>query len=211
MKKNTLESYVILSTLIFALFFSGCLSISSSPASRFYTLHTLSKDEAVEKSEFSSSIVIGIGPVKIPDYLNRPQIVTRDKSQMLKFAEFDRWGEGLSAGILRLINENLSAMLPQASIERFPWNLLLPVKYQVIVDVIQLECRLDEDVYLLVQWSMLDLVDKHMVMTRRSEFRQPIRQKNYEGLADALSSACAGLSREIAAELAIVAGKEEKE
>ena len=198
MKQVSLGFNARLVGLVLALALGGCMAISKSPSSRFYALQTMDASQAGEKLNIPSSVIIGIGPVKVPEYLNRPQIVTQDTNNLITFAEFDRWGEPLDLALLRLVSANLSVMLPDATLEICPWNLAIPVKYQVILDVVRLESRLDKDVALTVQWSVIDLENKKMMLIKKSEFSQPIEPHNYSGLAKTLSMECASLSGEIA-------------
>lgn len=209
MRKISLLYCPVLSCVIFALLLSGCLSVSSSPASRFYLLRSAEKDRITPKFDITPNTIIGVGPVKIPEYLDRPQIVTQDENNMLTFAQFDRWGEPLDAALARLINENLTAMLPVTTIEMFPWNILIPVRYRLITDVIQLKSELDKDLFFVVQWSVIDLEKKNVVFTKRSQFREPVIPHNYAGLTDALSAVCTSLSSEIAEAVAKVATQPE--
>jgi uncharacterized lipoprotein YmbA len=101
---------LICGLLIFVL--SGCISVGSSPNPRFYMLKHSGEDEVVQKFDIPAGIISLIGPVDIPQYLVRPQIVTQDDGGMMNIAQFDRWGESLDAGISRLIIEELNLMLP---------------------------------------------------------------------------------------------------
>jgi len=211
MKKNIFLYCAVISYLIASLSLAGCLSVSNSPTSRFYALRTLDKSQVGQKLNFPANKIIGVGPVKIPEYLNRPQIVTEDKNRMLTFAQFDRWGESLDFAINRLINENLIASFPGASIEMYPWNLFIPVRYKIYIDVVQMESRLDKDLFFAAQWSIIDLKNKKMAITKRSEFRQSIKPHNYSGLVEALSTVCASLSNEIAQGLVSLADQPEED
>jgi uncharacterized lipoprotein YmbA len=176
----------------------GCLSIPNSPTPRFYALSAVDENQVGKKIDLPSDAMIGIGPVKIPEYQNRPQMVTLNKEKMLQFAQFDRWGESLDLGVARLVRENLTAMLPKAKLTLYPWNPSIAVKYQVTIEVIQLESELDRDMFFVVQWTIIDVQNSKAVMIKRSEFRQPIIPQNYSGLAQTLSKACASLSSQIA-------------
>jgi len=188
----------VMACALLALIAGGCVSVPNSPNPKFYMLRAIDESQAAQKFTVAPNMIIGIGPVKIPEYLNRPQIVTRDNNNMLIFAQFDRWGESLDIGLGRLIRENLIAMLPGATLEMFPWGLDVPVKYQVFIDVVQLESELEKDMFFAVQWSIFDIDKKKMVLIKRSEFRQSISPHNYSGLVKTLSAACASLSSEIA-------------
>ncbi len=215
-ENSPLTFRMVMSGVCFALVLSGCISAANTPTPRFYGLQSVEegKVQSVRGSDFNSpgfafdgagkkinisfGTLIGVGPVKIPEYQNRPQIVTRDKEGMLKFAQFDRWGESLDLGMARLIEEELSAMLPEGRFILYPWNPSITVKYQVVVEIVLLDSELDRDMFLAAQWLVIDAKNRETVVIRRSEYKQPIIPQNYSGLAKTLSRACASLSGEIA-------------
>jgi len=202
MEQIRISSCRIMSGACLALFLSGCISISSSPTPHFYKLQAINADQVSEKMNMASNVLIGVGPVKIPEYQDRPQIVTLGKEKTLKFAQFDRWGESLDLGLARLIREDLTAILPEAKFTSYPWNQSMPVKYQVVVEIVQLDSELDKDLFLVAQWQVIDARTTKTVIIKRSELRQPVIPQDYPGLAKALSTACASLSGEIAKALA---------
>ena len=60
---------------------AGC---ATSPPSRFYLLTPIAQEgSASGASTTDQRIAIGVGPVDLPDYLNRPQIVTRESSKLV--------------------------------------------------------------------------------------------------------------------------------
>lgn len=183
----------------------GCVSVANSPSPKLYMPHSAAKDQIAEKFSFSSGVFIGVGPVNIPEYLNRPQIVTRGKDGLMNIAQFDRWAEYLDASMLRMIDEDLELMLPEAHILKFTWNILSPIKYQVGIDVIRMESDLDNNLSLLVHWNIFDLEHKKAVFSKSMELIQPISPHDYSGLCEALSKACLELSMEIAKELSAIA------
>jgi len=125
-------------------------------------------------------------------------MVTKDKEGTLKFDEFDRWGESLDMGLARLIREDLTVMVPAAKFTLYPWNPSIAVKYQVILEVVQLDSEFDKNMFFAVQWTVIDVQNSKTVIIKRSEFREPINPHNYIGLAQTLSTACASLSDHIA-------------
>jgi len=197
----------LIACTIFVFILTGCISVGNTPAPRFYMLHAASSGQVAEKFNIAPDGVIAIGPVEIPGYQDRPQIVTQDKFRMLNFAQLDRWGEPLDDALTRIILEDLTAMLPKATFGIFPCNFAIPVKYQVIMEVVRLESELNQDLLFVGQWSIVDAKSKEMSFSKRSEFRQAINPHNYAGLIDALSIVCASLSAEIAQELATIANQ----
>lgn len=200
MKKRCLVYCAVF--VFFVLVLEGCVSVQKSPESRFYMLQPIDKNQAGQKFDIDSEVIIGLEPVRIPEYQNRPQIVTQDKDRMLTFAQFDRWGEPLGAAFTRVISENLSVLLSGADIEMHTWNSAVPLKYQVIIDVVQLESQLDKDLFFVAQWSVIDTKNKKILIRKKSEFKRQIMPQNYAGLAKTLSEVCASLSGEISETLA---------
>jgi len=184
--------------MITILSLSGCISIPTSPTPRFYALSAINENSSSKKINIAPGTIIGVGPVKIPEYLDRPQIVTQSDAKMLQFAQFDRWGESLDLGVARLIREDLTMRLPGAKWCLYPWNPAIAVKYQVLVEIVQLDSNLDKDMDFVVQWTVLDVQNSKTVMIKRSEFHEPIVPKSYSGLVTTLSKACASLSSQIA-------------
>lgn len=187
-----------------ALALSGCMSMSSSPTPRFYMPVSLEKDQVAQKIEIPSGVIIAVGPIGIPEYLDRPQIVTKNDNGTMHFAQFDRWAEPLDSALNRLLIDDLAAMLPSANFQFFPCSFTIPLDYHVIADVVRLDIELNKDMVLEIQWSIIDSRSKKMILTKRSEMREAIAPHNYFGVSKALSSACAELSREIAGSLASI-------
>ena len=198
MKRINFKSCLNLGVLYLFLIVSGCISIPNSSTPRFYSLSAVNETQVSKKINLPPDVIIGIGPVKIPEYLDRPQIVTKSKDKMLQFAQFDRWGESLDLGLARLIREDLTVMLPGAKLTLYPWNPSIAVKYQVVVEVIQLDSELDRDMFFVVQWTIIDVQNSKTILIKRSEFRTAIVPRNYSGLVKTLSASCASLSSQIA-------------
>jgi uncharacterized protein len=73
---------------------TGC---ASTPPSRFYTLSAMPKVLPVNlPADLPGDFSLGVGPVNIPQYLDREQIVTRVGENELVLAEFDRLGGDLA-------------------------------------------------------------------------------------------------------------------
>src|ERR1035437_3968195 len=157
MNQINIKSCLGFSGMCLALLLSGCLSIPNSPTPRFYTLSPVNEKQESKKINITPHVIIGVGPLKIPKYLDRPQIVTKTKEKMLQFAQFDRWGESLDLGLARLIREDLTVMIPGAKLTLYPWNPSIAVKYQVVVELVQMDSELDRDMFFVAQWMIIDV------------------------------------------------------
>ncbi len=67
-------------------------------------------------------LALGVGPVEFPDYLRRPQIVTRQGNQLIP-STLHTWGGDLQSNFTRVLAENLSTLIPTDRVATFPWSV----------------------------------------------------------------------------------------
>jgi uncharacterized lipoprotein YmbA len=186
----------ILTMLFISAAVVGC---GTSRPTSFYLLSSLPGKEAPAKATGSKGcLTLGIGPIKLPDYLDRPQIVTQTGANELQVAEFDQWAEPLEKTFSRVLEENLSRLLCLEQIISFPQAGTAEVDYQVSVNVTRFLGMPDGTVALVAQWSVLEGRDGKLLVRKRSSIRRPLQGQGYAALAGAESQALGDLSREIA-------------
>ena len=173
---------------------SGC----STPAvpTRLYVLTPLTQVEPASRAPGVGDVTIGVGPVEVPQYVNRPEIVTGRDSPVLQSAALAEWAEPLRDGFTRVLAENLSLLLATERVAIFPWQSGV-LEYQVVVHVIQFLGQPGGDVALVAFWSLLGKQGQE-VLSKKSSFREPTGGQDYEALAAAMSRTVAALSRAIA-------------
>lgn len=181
----------------FLVVLGGCAGIS--PPSNFYVLSSITESAAAPAPAGNESMIaIGVGPVNLPDYLDRSQIVTRSSPNELKVAAFDRWAESLKSSFPRVLTENLSALLNTNQVAVFPWRKAIPVEYQVIVDVVQFDAESGGNAVLIARWSILGDGGDKMYMIKKSTITVSTNTDDYAELVSAQSQTLAEFSREIA-------------
>lgn len=183
-------------TLVLMLFMAGC---ATSPPARFYTLNGISKPDNASPSAAGKTEVIGVGPVSIPDSLDRPQIITISGENEVKIAEFDRWSGSCRDEIARVLTENLSVLLPSQRVVSYAWGRRVSLNRQITVDILRLDGGLGGKVILKVNWAILEENGTKTIMVRRSDISEPVNGGDYASFVAALSRALGTLSREIAA------------
>ncbi|MFH0854962.1 MAG: PqiC family protein [Candidatus Omnitrophota bacterium] len=191
-------------TVLFSLILYGCVSVPNSPNSRFYMPASVNSEQALEKIDIAPGHIIAVGPIGIPACQDRPQIVTINKDGTFSFAQFERWGEPLDSSIARVIYDDLASLLPAASFQMFPCNFAISFDYQVVVDIIHLDSNLSKDMLFVAQWSVIDAKNRSLLLTKRSQFNEPVNPHNYFGVSRALGNACFSLSKEIAGSLSML-------
>ncbi len=175
---------------------SGCAR--SKPA-RYYMLTAMSGSEQASKEGPSGgNVVIGIGPVTFPQYLDRPQIVTRSSENRVELAEFDRWAEPLAHNFSRVLAENLSTLLSTNYMVLYPWKGSTPIDYQVVLTAIRFDASLGGSAVLDVRWTVLDKDRKNVVPMRAAKVTEQAPSQTYQAIVQAESATLEELSRQIA-------------
>ncbi len=175
---------------------AGC---ASSAPTRFYVLSPLASSKAESQVlKDDGCIALGVGPVELPAYLDRPQIVTRVSENELNLAEFDKWAEPLKDNFSRVLVENLSTLLCADAISIFPWKGPTPIDYRIEVTVIRMDGNVGGNASLVARWAIFRENDRKMLLTRQSSFSRLLSSEGYKALVSAQSRAIADLSREIA-------------
>jgi hypothetical protein len=143
--------------------------------------------------------VIGIGPVKLADYLDQSQIVTRTSDSQVVKAEFDRWVGPFKDNFINVLADDIGFLLSTERIYLYPWRNSVSIDYQITVEVVRCDGRLGDAAVLVARWSIFNGPERKLLKTMRSSIREAVRGTGYSDLVAAQSLALANLSREIAA------------
>ncbi len=182
---------------IVAISLGGCLGRSQTP--RFYALSPMQEDQVIpQRKSTAYNAIIGIGPIKVADYLDQTNLVTRTSDNQLVKAEYDRWVGSFEDNLINVLAENIGFSLPTDRIYRYPWRQTVPIDYQVVVDVVRLDGRLGEAAWLVARWSVLSGPEKKLLKMSRSSIREPVSGADYGAVVAAQSRALARLSQDIA-------------
>lgn len=186
---------------LFALLLSGCRG--STPKTEFYTLNSIRNTQMDAKPiSAGQPLSIGVGPVTIPQMLDRPQIVSRTGPNTLQIDEFHRWAGRLNEDFARVLAENISLMLATEQVDVYPWDVSFKPRYQVILEVQRFEGRLNQqDVFLEVFWKVVDPQKRTTLLIKRSVIKESLTATDYETLIATKSRAIAELSKIITKEI----------
>jgi hypothetical protein len=145
---------------------------------------------------------IGVGPVLLPGYLDRSQIVIRTGADRVELSMFHRWAEPLADGIARTLAEEIGGRVPTDRIVTFPWPgaVARVIQYQVVVAVLRFDGRLGGDVTLDTRWRILGR-DGDELAFRRTTVTEAAAGRGHEPMVAAMARAVVTLGQEIAAEI----------
>ncbi len=183
---------------------AGC---GSSPTPRFYSLHAAVKAPAAQpapapaaaagpQSGQAAPVVVGIGPVDIPDYLDRPQLVTHPEQNRMRVLEFDLWAGSLKAEIGRVLMEDLAALLPPDRFSVVSWRRGAQMDYRVALSVHRFDVE-PQGVLLSAQWTLFTKERKTASSVQSYSATEPSSAEPGEAAA-AMSRALGRLSETIA-------------
>lgn len=163
---------------------AGC---GSSPPMRHYVLSA----EAAPSPEPGATRV-SVGPVTIPDLVDRPDLVVRAGPNRVEIAGQDRWGEPLRDAVPRVLAANLQRRLgPRFSVAEGRQAASI----RVAIDIRQFDATPGAEVILHADWSVRD--SKNAQRSGQSRLREPLAEAGYTGVAAAFSRALDRLAAEI--------------
>lgn len=175
---------------------SGCLG-GGSPT-MYYTL-TATAVETPAEIGTPADLIIGIGPVSLPDYLERLPIVSRSGPNRLKIDDGQRWAGPLQEEIIRVLKQNLTVFTGIQRVTLYPWHYdaVPDPDLRVRLNVLCFESSAGK-VHLNAQWSMTDKQAGTVVDARPVRIEVPVPGDDTEAQVAAMSRAMEALSREIA-------------
>ena len=144
---------------------------------------------------------IGVGPVSVPAYLDRPNIVFQQGPHELAVAESHRWAGDLEDNIATVLAANLGRRLNTGNVRTYPWNDDETMRYQITVEVRHFHATAGGDAILHAAWRTYAVRDGSIVASRSWSGDEALVNDGYEALAAAQSRLLARLATAIADDL----------
>jgi uncharacterized lipoprotein YmbA len=183
--------------LVSALLISGCGTVAPK-VTRFYTLDALATPQ---NAATGRPIAVEVVALRLPQYLERPQIVTREGGTRLYLSEFNQWGGNLQKDLMRTMALNFSLLLATPQVSITPYHPPTPPDYRVEVEIMRFEKDTESgEVTLLAQWRLMKKDRKEAVVTRMTTLaaRPSGSAGEYEGTVATMSRLWGDLSTIIA-------------
>lgn len=178
------------------------LGMSRSPDTRFYLLESKSVQTVMpEEKNLLSHFSVGIGPVRIPAYLDRPQIVTRTDRHEIIINDFHHWAEPLGTNLSRVLREELAVSTGALHTYSHPWKQSDAIDYQIRVEVIQFDANEDGKVTLIAFWRVFESGQNRLLLEKRSSITKRAQGTGTAQRVETMSEVLVLLSNEIASEI----------
>ena len=148
-----------------------------------------------------SSLALEIMPVRLPESLQRPQLVIEISPGALKLLEAQRWGNGLDKDLQRVLNENLTLLTGSQAVVPFPYGERAKATHRLEVDVHRLDGAPGGTLTLQATWMVTRPQGGPALLLRRTTLQRPIQGPDAEAIVAAHNLILGDLSQVIAVEL----------
>ena len=177
---------------------TGCFG---SKPTKFYMLSSIAPDQTPALESTRASRVIAVGPISIPDYVDRPQIVIRDNANQVELAGFDNWAGSLSDMVARVLLDDLAAQLPGDHVVTFPQGGASVFDYRIAVQLSRFDVTRAGEATVTASWRVWDRAGTKTRLTASATTRGASLGTTYQDRVAALSQAVSDLAGEIARSL----------
>lgn len=178
----------------------GC---ASSPPAHFYVLTPVANEAPARVSQ----LILGVGPIRLPAYLDQPQMVKRVTPNRVDVEELERWGGPLEREVTRVLAQNLTRLLGTARVVSHPWEGAIPVDVQIIAEVRRFDAGADGAVHLDAVWSLFEGEGRRLLYMTQASLSVPVSGADFDAIVQAQSQALGELSEAIARELVRLQGR----
>ena len=174
-------------------FLTAC---GSSSKTYFYVLNTKQVSENLVGNDIEK-VRIGVWRVKLPELIDRSEIINRTDLYNIELADFHQWAGGLSNNITQLIADELSRQLQSDQIVISPWASYHENNYQVKISINRFDGRLGGESVLRGAWSLLNAEGNKEIVREAFNYRALASVKSYSDMVKSQSKLIVQLADQI--------------
>jgi uncharacterized lipoprotein YmbA len=178
---------------------AGCnLLAPEKDATRFAVLASIDElPGAAPPAPAASDARVGLGPIRLPDYVQRTAIVTRVGGTRLEPSDTERWAEPVERAVERVLALDLARELGVGHVARWPWYATDRPDVQVEIAFTRFERDESGTVVVAARWIARTLDESRGPIERDVRIERPTNGPDGASTALALSQALAELTRGI--------------
>jgi len=194
-RKSPTIPYLYILTIIMFTVINGC-SIKT-PEVNYYSLVDTSQSPRLNLQH--PELTVSVGPVILPEVLEKNQIATDGNNGHYSRSEFARWAGRVDRNFARAVGEQLAINLGTERILFYPESKNLEPDWRVVLEILAMEGKLGEEALLTVRWALFTPNDKANTKVIRSQFRNVPEQGSYDSWIAAQRQNIKELGAEISA------------
>jgi uncharacterized protein len=176
---------------------AGCVPIKRTPEARFFTLRPVAARPASAAPD-DPGATVGVLPVSLPSFLERPQLVAWTGPGEVRIDEFVRWAEPLETSAHRVLADDLARLLPSDDVIRAPWPRSVTPRCRVRVELARFGPEPGGGVSLSGRFVVLSGQRERALVSRDVELRRDPGQGDSGRVVEAMSALLADLAVQIA-------------
>jgi len=169
---------------------------AGSPSTRYYTLAEQNSPTEAQGVAPRGTTTLSIGPVTVPESLDRLQMVARIGPNELHVSDEHRWAQPLRLEVARAVSLNLARRMPEAQVSTYTEAAASDTDYRLSLDLQRVEATLGGAVAIEAQWS-LRTRSGAKVRAGHSTARAEARAADYQALAAAYARALETIAGDI--------------
>jgi hypothetical protein len=189
-------------SLVCAFCWCGCTILAPQvDESHFFMLAPLPRAVGLQDAPASDALpntIVGLGPITLPPYLDRDELVIRLTPTQVAYSPIERWAEPLNVNVARVLLQNLSLLLEADHIVIYPWPNTSNVQYQIEVEFVRFDVVKSGDTELDARYAILQAGIRAPLVIRKASFSRP-GAADASAAAIAMSAVLGDLSQDIAA------------
>ncbi len=175
--------------VLLALILAGCASSGGSSVN--YYLLTPDTGNIVNKP----GLRVGVGPVELPEYLSRSQVLVQVGNSRVVASREHRWAGPLQKNFTDVLTSNIAYRLGSADVVIYPWESPRSVDRQVVIKVTRFIAS-DSGVHLDARWRLLDRKGDQ-VKSGTLSLTEPVNIRDYDAIVTTMSSLAGRLADRI--------------
>ncbi len=189
-----IQSLGNLSLLVLLFALGGCSGLKYK--TDYYTL-VADRDAALQVEQpYEESL--GVGPVRLPEMLDHPGIVSRDEGQKLLVASYAVWAGDLNEAVTRVLADNLSQYLGSDQVWPFPWDNRVRPERTIRVVFERFSGERGGEVELQAKWRLISGDGNEQLYSGKLTLRTKAENNSYNAYVAALNELLNRLSKAIA-------------
>lgn len=181
-------------TLALIMVINGC---GTTQPAKFYLLTPNSN----ASQSGNANLSIGLGPIAFPAYLERSRILVRTSKNTFETAEYHRWAEPLETNFNRVLLQELSNALPNATVNTYPRRSSQKINIQVVLEIFSFDTDDNSQAQLNVRWELLGTDKKPLAAPQQRQYVKAAHSSDYEARVKAMSECVTALGQELAQEI----------
>lgn len=164
--------------------------------SRYYTLSDT--PPATTAAHAASAYRVGIGPVTVPEVLDRAQMMLRVAPNRYAIADGESWATPLKREVTQAVARQVGMRLPAARVTTYFQHGGQDAEYRVAIEVLRFEAVPGNSVTLEAVWTVRNRAGERLRESRTVSL-EPVGSPAIDPLVSAHVRALSALSSEIAA------------